>query len=94
MHFICNDPAAPEYVAAEDNIMEWVADMEARGVARHGDRLRPVEDATTVTVRAGEVVVHDGPFAETARITATLIRVTGDWSLAEDCVQDAFARAG
>lgn len=31
--------------------------------------------------------------AETARITATLIRVTGDWSLAEDCVQDAFARA-
>lgn len=31
--------------------------------------------------------------AETARITATLIRVTGDWGLAEDCVQDAFARA-
>jgi RNA polymerase sigma-70 factor (ECF subfamily) len=31
--------------------------------------------------------------AETVRITATLIRVTGDWSLAEDCVQDAFARA-
>lgn len=30
---------------------------------------------------------------ETARITATLIRVTGDWSLSEDCVQDAFARA-
>ncbi|MGO4584443.1 RNA polymerase sigma factor [Arthrobacter sp. 2RAF6] len=30
---------------------------------------------------------------ETARITATLIRVTGDWSLAEDCVQDAFAKA-
>ncbi|WP_269046358.1 sigma-70 family RNA polymerase sigma factor [Paenarthrobacter sp. Z7-10] len=30
---------------------------------------------------------------ETARITATLIRVTGDWSLAEDCVQDSFARA-
>ena len=31
--------------------------------------------------------------AETARITATLIRVTGDWSMAEDCVQDAFTRA-
>jgi RNA polymerase sigma-70 factor (ECF subfamily) len=30
---------------------------------------------------------------ETARITATLIRVTGDWNLAEDCVQDAFAKA-
>jgi hypothetical protein len=65
MLFICSDPAAPEYVAAEDNIVEWVAEMEARGVARHGDRLRPVQDATTVTVRAGEVVVSDGPFAET-----------------------------
>lgn len=30
---------------------------------------------------------------ETARITATLIRVTGDWALSEDCLQDAFARA-
>ena len=30
---------------------------------------------------------------ETARINATFIRVTGDWGLAEDCIQDAFARA-
>lgn len=30
---------------------------------------------------------------EWARIVATLIRVTGDWSLAEDCTQDAFATA-
>ncbi len=65
MLFICSDPTAPEYVAAEDNIVEWVSEMEARGVARHGDRLRPIEDATTVTVRAGEVLVSDGPFAET-----------------------------
>lgn len=38
-------------------------------------------------------VVEAASAGETARITATLIRVTGDWSLAEDCVQDAFARA-
>jgi RNA polymerase sigma-70 factor, ECF subfamily len=30
---------------------------------------------------------------EWGRIVATLIRVTGDWSLAEECAQDAFARA-
>src|SRR6478735_3397632 len=65
MLFICSDPTAPAYVAAEDNIVEWGAEMEVRGVARHGDRLRPVEDATTVRVRGGEVVVTDGPFAET-----------------------------
>nr|WP_296069752.1 sigma-70 family RNA polymerase sigma factor [uncultured Actinoplanes sp.] len=28
-----------------------------------------------------------------ARIVATLIRVTGDWTLAEDCAQDALAEA-
>ena len=65
MLFICTDPTAPKYVAAEDNIEEWGAEMETRGVALHGDRLRPVEDATTVTVRGGEVVVSAGPFAET-----------------------------
>ncbi|MEV8442792.1 RNA polymerase sigma factor [Actinosynnema sp. NPDC051121] len=31
--------------------------------------------------------------AERGRIVATLIRLTGDWDLAEECVQDAFARA-
>jgi RNA polymerase sigma-70 factor (ECF subfamily) len=30
---------------------------------------------------------------EWGRLVATLIRVTGDWSLAEECAQDAFARA-
>ncbi|MFD9739779.1 YciI family protein [Umezawaea sp. NPDC059074] len=30
-----------------------------------GSRLRPVGDATSVVVRDGEVVVSDGPFAET-----------------------------
>lgn len=30
---------------------------------------------------------------EWGRIVATLIRVTGDWTLAEDCTQDAFASA-
>jgi RNA polymerase sigma-70 factor (ECF subfamily) len=31
--------------------------------------------------------------AECGRIVATLIRLTGDWDLAEECVQDAFAQA-
>ena len=30
---------------------------------------------------------------ETARIISTVIRMTGDFALAEDCAQDAFARA-
>ena len=30
---------------------------------------------------------------EWGRVVATLIRTTGDWDLAEECAQDAFARA-
>jgi len=43
----------------------WVAEMDARGVRLQGDRLRPVSDATTVRVRDNEVLIADGPFAET-----------------------------
>ncbi len=46
-------------------IDEWVAEMDGRGVRLQGDRLRPVADATTVRVRGGEVLISDGPFAET-----------------------------
>ena len=43
----------------------WVADMEARGVARvAGARLRPTA-TTKVRVRDGETLVSDGPYAET-----------------------------
>jgi hypothetical protein len=43
----------------------WVADTDGRGVRLLGSRLRPVSDATTVRVRDGEVLLADGPFAET-----------------------------
>lgn len=64
MFFVATDPEAEEYDAAQDNIAEWGAEMGERGVWVHGDRLRPVEDATLVRKRNGEVVVTDGPFTE------------------------------
>jgi hypothetical protein len=39
--------------------------MQRRGLRRDGSRLRPVSDATAVRVQGGEVVLSDGPFAET-----------------------------
>ena len=47
------------------SIESWLGEMEGRGVLLHGDRLRYVSDATTVQVRRAEVLVSDGPFAET-----------------------------
>jgi len=43
----------------------WIEEMTRRGIRLAGQRLRPVSDATTVQVRGGEVMIADGPFAET-----------------------------
>ena len=40
-------------------------EMGRRGILQGGARLRPVADATSVRVRDGEVLISDGPFAET-----------------------------
>jgi RNA polymerase sigma-70 factor (ECF subfamily) len=37
--------------------------------------------------------ITDAFHQEWGRVVATLIRVTGDWDLAEECAQDAFAKA-
>ena len=41
----------------------------------------------------GHAAVDEAFRAEWGRIVATLIRLTGDWDLAEECAQDAFAQA-
>ena len=64
MLFICVDPEGEELRPEDDNIHEWVATNRAAGKIIFGERLRPVEDATTVRVRGGKLLVTDGPFAE------------------------------
>jgi hypothetical protein len=62
--FVCAEESVdvnPEEASAES----WVEEMDGRGVRREGSRLRPVSDATTVRLQRGEVVLSDGPFAET-----------------------------
>ncbi len=56
----------PEDEAAFDvAIRAWDTEMLNNGVLVGGDRLRPVSEATTLRVRDGEVLMSDGPFAET-----------------------------
>ncbi len=50
---------------AEADASPWVEEMDRRKVRLHGDRLRPVSDATSVRVRRDEVLLSDGPYAET-----------------------------
>ena len=63
--FVCVDPDAEKYVPEEDNIQDWVDEMDRRKVRILGNRLQGVEQATTVRRRKGKVLVSDGPFAET-----------------------------
>jgi hypothetical protein len=62
---VCVDEALEPGETPAADPTAWVAEMEHRGVRQIGNRLRPVRDSTTVRVRDGEVLVADGPFAET-----------------------------
>jgi hypothetical protein len=42
----------------------WVREMDSRGVRLHGARIRPAQEATGVRVSGGQVVITDGPYAE------------------------------
>jgi hypothetical protein len=68
---ICTDEKVTEELSTEElsaATAEYAAfgeEMARRGVLLGGERLRRTADATTVRVRDGEVLVADGPFAET-----------------------------
>jgi hypothetical protein len=68
---ICGDEAAAgarspeEKSAVRAEFDAFGEEMGRRGVLLDGNRLRPTADATTVQIRDGELLVADGPFAET-----------------------------
>src|SRR3954452_11115323 len=64
MLLVCVDPSI-EVTPEEASADAWAEEMDGRGVRRQGQRLRPISDATTVRLREGEVVLADGPVAET-----------------------------
>jgi hypothetical protein len=59
------DPTAEHGTDGMPVFDSWLEEVRARGVSLHGDRLRGADDATTVQVRDREVLISDGPFAET-----------------------------
>ncbi|HXW80333.1 MAG TPA: YciI family protein [Acidimicrobiales bacterium] len=67
IHAIDETVDLDERQAARDQslLATWLEEVVRRGVDLHGSRLRPTSDATTVRVRKGELLVSDGPFAET-----------------------------
>jgi hypothetical protein len=67
---ICRDPAfklTPEQRGAMlGRVDAWADEMEGRSILLPGGHeLRPGSDGRTVRVRSGDVLISDGPFAET-----------------------------
>jgi hypothetical protein len=65
MMFVATDSNPDPSPEAPGEIETWFAEVDGTGKWVTGDRLRPVGDATTVRMRSGELLVTDGPFAET-----------------------------
>jgi hypothetical protein len=63
---VCVDPdLAPEAADGAPDVEGWVEEMDGKGIRLFGNRVRPGSDATTVRVRNREVLLSDGPYAET-----------------------------
>ena len=98
MLMICDDESvqpSPAEMAADPNVWSWVEEMDRRGVLRGGERLQPSSDATTVRVRNDEVLLSDGPFAESKEqmggynLIFTKIEVDGEEAALSSLVADS-----
>ncbi|MGW0217782.1 YciI family protein [Micromonospora chokoriensis] len=68
MMFVCSDSEPDTDPTELPDIDKWVAENDSRGRRLTGDVLAPTSAATTVRVRNGELLVSEGPFAETAEV--------------------------
>ncbi|MEZ0069523.1 hypothetical protein ABIA32_005568 [Streptacidiphilus sp. MAP12-20] len=66
--FVCTDPERDTDTENVPDIDEWVSKTDATGQRLQGMALAPKAAATTVRVRSGELLISDGPFAETKEV--------------------------
>ncbi|MEU4556115.1 hypothetical protein EV382_3134 [Micromonospora violae] len=68
MMFVCSDTEPDTDPTPLPDIDKWVAENDSRGRRLSGNELGPTSAATTVRVRDGELLVSEGPFAETSEV--------------------------
>lgn len=90
MLLLCDvDPSlGPVSLAGDPGHRAWLDETDGRGITHRGVRLRPASEAVTVRVRGGEVLVSDGPYAETKE------QVGGFEIIDLDDLDQAIERAG
>jgi hypothetical protein len=70
MMFVCTDTEPETDDTGVPDIDVWVTENDARGRRVLGNILAAPSAATTVRVRKGELLLTDGPFAETKEVIA------------------------
>ncbi|MEU4219355.1 YciI family protein [Actinoplanes sp. NPDC026623] len=68
MMFVCTDTEPETDESQVPDIDVWVAENDAAGRRVQGNILGSPAAATTVRVRGGELLLSDGPFAETKEL--------------------------
>jgi hypothetical protein len=68
MMFVCSDTEPETDESIIPDIHTWVAENDASGRRVEGSVLGAASAATTVRVRGGELLLTDGPFAETKEV--------------------------
>jgi hypothetical protein len=66
--FVCTDTEPETDESLVPDIHAWVAENDGNGRRVSGSVLGPPAAATTVRVRGGDLLVSDGPFAETKEV--------------------------
>jgi hypothetical protein len=67
LHYVDETTEMSAEESREDRALlaSWLEDTIARGVSLQGNYLQPSQNAATIRTRDGELLVADGPFAET-----------------------------
>jgi hypothetical protein len=67
LHYVdeTNEMSAEETQEDQALLAAWLEDTIARGVNLQGSYLQPSRNAATIRARNGELLLTDGPFAET-----------------------------
>lgn len=78
------DPSAPPFAATPETVTAWMVDGKASGRYLGGQHLRPVEDATTVRVRGGELQLTPRGLARAPEWVSGLVFLDGDWDEATE----------
>jgi hypothetical protein len=67
LHYVVesDEPDATRACVADGTLDAWLEETIASGVNLDGSYLQPSRNAATVRTRDGELLISDGPFAET-----------------------------